>query len=150
MNDIDKILDFLRPDLKVLEKGKERQGKIWRNEEPDFLPIILSSTVPERDKFPKYNLKEQFYDKEKMLIEHLLGIIGQCRANSDGQLAVRANLGTGFVPTIFGMEESVFEDKMPWIEKHLSKERIRNLEFPEDVKKCGLVPRAVEYIKYFK
>jgi uroporphyrinogen-III decarboxylase len=48
------------------------------------------------------------------------------------------------------MKESVFEDKMPWIEKHLSKEEIRNLEFPGDVKKCGLVPRAVEYIKYFK
>lgn len=151
MYGIGDVLKLLRADLRILEKGKERHSKIWRNEDPDFLPIILSAgSLPERQNFPRYNMKEQFYDKEKMLIEHLWVLIVQCRANSDGQLSVRANLGTGFIPSIFGLNVSIFEDKMPWIEKHLTKEEIINFEFPRDIKNCGLIPRALEYIEYFK
>lgn len=56
-----------------------------------------------------------------MLIEHLWVLIAQCRSHSDGQLSVRANLGTGFVPSIFGLNVSVFEDKMPWIENYFNR-----------------------------
>jgi len=146
----DIILEFLEPDQDIIDKGWERQKSIWEDEEPDYLPIVISGKVPERQNFPRYNLKEQFYNKDKMFIENLWQLIAQSRGNSDAQLSMRVNFGTGFIPSIFGLEQIVFEDKMPWLGRHLSKEEVTNFEFPEDIKDRGLMPMAIEYIEYFK
>jgi hypothetical protein len=152
---LDYVLELLQPDYERIELGKRRQSAIWRREEPDYTPIIPPPVrVPEKDTFPSYNLKEQFYDKEKMLIAHLWDLVARARTPGDGQLSMRANLGTGFVPTIFGLNQLIFEDKMPWLKEHLSKDVILFLsveEFTEEkVKNLGLVPIALEYISYFK
>ncbi|MBI3990644.1 MAG: hypothetical protein HY350_00695 [Candidatus Omnitrophica bacterium] len=144
------VLGLLKPDMNILEKGRERQGKIWRNEETDFLPIILSGAAPEMRAYPRYNMREQFYDKKKMLTEHTWGLIAQARGKSDGQLSVRVNFGVGFIPSIFGLKSIIFEDKMPWVERHLSKDEIIHFEFPDDIRNCGLMPKALEYIAYFR
>ncbi len=46
---------------------------------------------------------------------------------------LRANLGVGFVPSIFGVEQEIYADKMPWPQRHLSKEEISDLN-PADFK----------------
>lgn len=148
--DVDKILDLLEFDANTIAKGKERQDAIWNNRESDYIPILIGGEVPKMGEYPEYNLKEQFYDKEKMLVEQLRTVIAQARGKGDSQLSLRANLGVGFVPTIFGLEELVFEDKMPWIQEHLSKNKILNFQFPDDITEAGLMPRAIEYIKFFR
>lgn len=145
--EIDKLLV---PDEKLINKGKERQEAIWNNKKSDYIPILISGRLPERDQYPVYNLKEQFFDKEKMWAEQLWSVIAQVRGGSDAQLSLRANLGTGLVPTIFGLEQLVFEDKMPWLKEHLSKEEIINFEFPDDLSQAGLMPLAIEYINFFQ
>ena len=145
-----KILELLKPDEKVIAKGKERQNAIWQNKKSDYIPILVGGKVQERDKYPCYNLKEQFFDKEKMLAEQLWRVIAQARGRSDAQLCLRANFGTGFVATIFGLNQTIFEDKMPWLKRHLSREQILNFKFPEDITKIGLIARAIEYINFFK
>lgn len=155
MSLLDYVLGLLEPDKEQIETGRRRQAAVWEGVEPDYTPILLPpSRVPERAGYPSYNLKEQFYDPEKMLIEHVWGLIGQSRSPGDAQLAMRANLGTGFVPTTFGLEQLVFEDKMPWLKEHLDKATLQAMtpdEFgEEEIRTRGLVPCALEYIGYFK
>jgi uroporphyrinogen-III decarboxylase len=147
---LDKILELLELDDRAIVEGKERQDATWHNREVDYLPIIFAGEVPEKKEYQCYNLKEQFFDKEKMLQEELWPVIAHSGSYSDAQLSLRANLGTGFVATVFGLEQEIFEDKMPWLKKHLSKEEIINFEFPPDITKAGLMPRAIEYIKFFQ
>lgn len=154
-SELEYVLDLLQPDLERIELGRRRQASVWRGEEPDYIPIIPPPVyVAEKEDFPSYNLKEQFYDPEKMLIMHVWELIGRARMPGDAQLSIRANLGTGFVPTIFGLNQIIFEDKMPWLKEHLTKETILSIK-PEEineefVRTRGLVPKAIEYINYFK
>jgi len=146
---VEEVLRLLRPDREALSKGRERMASIWRGEEPDYLPIILSA--PEAGNFAHYNLLKQFHDPEKMLVEQLWGLVGLARARSDAQLSVRANFGTGFLASIFGLEQEVFPDKMPWLKKRLPKDRISSLD-PEglgDISRKGLLPKAVKYYNFF-
>jgi len=147
---LQEVLDLLQPDQDRIILGQERMRCVWNNEKPDALPVFAAAGVPEKKEYPRYPLCEQFEDKQKMLYHQLWGLIGRARARSDAQLAVRPNLGVGFIPSVFGLE-SIFvqEDQMPWVNGHLSKEEIRKFELP-DVRTAGLVPRAVEYIQYFK
>lgn len=153
--ELDYVLELLQPDLERIELGRKRQASVWRGEESDYIPIIPPPVyVPEKEKFPSYNLREQFYDPEKMLVMHLWELIGRARFPGDAQLSVRANLGTGFVASIFGLDQIIFDDIMPWLKEHLSKEKILSID-PEEinvdfVKDKGLVPTAIEYINFFK
>ena len=95
-------------------------------------------------------MRGQFFEKEKMLVEQLWSALTANRGESDSQISIRANLGTGFIPTVFGLEETVTEDKMPWLKEHLTKEEILNFSLPEDISNSGLMPRAIGYINYYK
>jgi uroporphyrinogen-III decarboxylase len=147
---IQEILELFKIDKVIISQGRKRQENIWLNREPDFIPIILNGIISERDKFPQYNMYEQFFKKEKMLIEQLWLALAMIRGESDSQISIRVNLGTGFIPTVFGLEETVTEDKMPWLKQHLTKEEILNFNLPKDISKSGLVPQAIEYINYYK
>ncbi len=130
-SEIDKILALFEADTEAIEKGKQRQEAIWRGHEPDYLPILIGGMknlytesgrckveydwklkfphgtlaggveIPEFDLFPRYNLKKQFYDKEKMLTEYLWDLIATARCKSDAQLSVRPNHGSVLLPTNF-------------------------------------------------
>ena len=148
---VDAILALLEPDPERLRKGRERMGDIWWNREPDGLPLLAGAgAVPEREHYPHHTLEEQFYDKEKMLAEHLWGMIGTARGTGDGQPSIRANLGVGFIPSLFGLKSKFIQpNQMPWVMGHLSREEIAHLGVP-DVRSAGLMPKALETISYFR
>ncbi|MGQ9629707.1 MAG: uroporphyrinogen decarboxylase family protein [bacterium] len=147
---LEKVKELFRPDRRTLERGRERMAKVTRGEEADVIPIFKTESV-DRDEFPRYTLKEQFYDKEKMAYEHLWNLISVCRGGSDMQLMVRANFGVGTIPSIFGLKERfVQDDDMPWVDRHLSKKEIAKFEFPQDVSRVGFMPKVEEYCQYFK
>lgn len=139
-------------DAQAIKQGKGRQSAIWRNEETDYLPLLIfDSETPEISDLKHWTIKEQFFDKEKMLIEQLKSLIGVAKSHSDAQLSIRVNLGVGILPTIFGLQ-AVFtqEDQMPWFVGHLSKDEIAKTGIPEDIKECGLIQKVIEYLYYFK
>jgi len=153
-------MSLLEPDFEILEKGKQRQQAIGRNENTDYLPLLLSNTtVPEKKKYCQpekdycqYNFKEQFYDRRKMLFEQLWELLSAARGRSDTQLSVSARMGAGFLPTVFGLKQGIFEDKDPWLQERLSKEEIGqlNLDDLEDINRKGLMTKALDYIDYFR
>jgi uroporphyrinogen-III decarboxylase len=153
-NDFEKVVDIIlnEADFNAIEKGKERQSAIWENREPDYLPLILSDwDTPELKGFKHWTLKEQFYDKEKMLLEQLKGLVGIAKTHSDAQLSIRVNMGVGIIPSVFGLQP-VFpqDDQMPWFVGNLSKEEILRLGMPSDIRERGLMPFVIEYLQYFK
>jgi len=148
---VDEVLSLLQPDEARLATGRERMARIWRDEPVDAVPVLSGGgAVPEKTDYPSYTKAEQFDDKEKMLVGHLWGLISTARGTSDAQLAVRPNLGVGFIPSMFGMETKfVQEDQMPWIVGHPSKEELAKTEVP-DVRTAGLMPKCLELIDYYK
>jgi len=176
---INKILGLLDPDKETIEKGKQRQEAIWRGDEPDFLPILIGGIknlytetreckvdydwelkfphggllggveVTEFDLFPHYDLKEQFYHKEKMLVEYIWELIARARCKSDAQLSIRPNFGSVIVPSIFGAKYQVFPDKPPWFKEHLSIDQIIQEDLT-NIEEKGLYPQISEFMRYFK
>src|SRR5450830_1910300 len=124
---IDELLGLLRKEVDpvVLGKAQERQAAVWEGKKPDYLPILLcESAIPERNQYPVFDLKEQFFHPEKMLYEQLWPVLGVLRSKSDSVPSVRVNFGTGFLATVFGLEQDIFPDKLPWLQRHLIKEDI--------------------------
>ena len=84
---------------------------IWESEEPDKMPILIHGTLLDKQNdIPSYNLKECFYDKEKMIVTGLGNMIACANGCSDAVPSIRANLGCGVVPTMLGVISQVFED----------------------------------------
>ena len=106
--------------------------RVWRNEEPDHLPLLAGGgVVPEQERFSHYTLEEQFSDKEKMLVGHLWGMIGVARGTGDAQPTLRANFGVGFIPSLFGLNSTFTQpDQMPWVMGPLPQERIERVDVP--------------------
>ena len=158
--EIEEVLRFAELDEEALRKGKQRQGAVAKNEDTDYLPLLLEDMpVSEKEQYCRadtgycqYNRKEQFYDKRKMLFEQLWGLVSTARSKSDAQPAASVDLGAGFVPSILGLEQIVFEDKDPWLQERLSKQEITQLAPGNlgEVSRDGLMPRALEYVAYFR
>jgi len=140
-------------DEAVLKTGKARQTAVCRGEEPDFVPIFFDiGTNPERADHPSFNLEEQFHDPEKMLYEQLWASLAFLRTRSDAVPSVRVSFGTAFLASVFGLNQMVFPDKMPWLQEHLAKENLLRLK-PEDLEPIGekgLMPECRRYIEIFK
>ena len=147
---VDTLLSRIAPDGVRLALGRKRQGAVSRGERPDYLPICFGVAAQGRDKFPKYNMREEFYNPPIMLLNQLWGVLSIHESCSDSQPSVRPNLGTGFVPTLFGLKQEIFEDKMPWLKQHLSKEQIGKFRIPDDVSGLGLMLHARKCLDYFK
>ena len=149
MSEVDEVLALYDPDMSVVERGKMRQDAIWQGKAADSLPILVEATArPEKSKFPDYNLKECYYDREKMLISHLWQMIGYADSRSDAVPSIRANTGVGTVATVFGCTNRVFEDKMPWVTEHLGLEEALAVEV-DNVAARGVMPMVLEYMEYF-
>ena len=147
---LDKVLNLFSPEPEAIITSQRRQTSVWRRDELDYLPLLLTgATLPQRENLPTYDLKEQFFDKEKMLYEQVWGVLSIV---GDTLPSVRANFGTGFLASVLGLEQEVFADKMPWLKKHLSKDEIKKLtpETLNPVWEMGLVPRAKEYMIFFQ
>jgi hypothetical protein len=61
--------------------------------------------------------------------------------------SVRANMGCGIFPTLLGIKQQLFDDKMPWVQKHLTKEELQRMS-PEDIKIGDEFRSGLEHMKY--
>ncbi|MFH2068311.1 MAG: hypothetical protein ABII89_02455 [Candidatus Omnitrophota bacterium] len=152
---LDELLGLIKKEVDpvILEKAEERQSAVWYGKEPDYLPILVSEeSLPERENYPVFDLKEQFFDPEKMLYEQLWPILDILRAKSDSVPSVRVNFGTGFLATVFGLKQEVFPDKMPWLKSHLTKDEILKLtpEKLEPIAEKGLMPDCGRFVQFYR
>ena len=143
------MLDRLSSSPPKLE-ARQRQVAVWKNQPVDRLPLLFG--VPTGLNGQRYNLEECYFDKEKMLIEALHESISFLESPGDAVPSVRVNTGTGTLATVFGLNQEVFPDKMPWLHENLSKGQISAFEpdLFEDVSDAGVMPMVLEYQRFFQ
>ena len=124
-------------------------GDVLEGKPVDALPYIVRCPWGAVAPGTRYNLKEQFYDPEKMLHAHLEEILRTCQSAHGAPLMLRPNFGTIFVPAAFGAGYDVLPDAYPWVTGHFSQEDIPRLE-EADLLGSEMMQRALEYIRYFR
>lgn len=148
--DLNDLPELLSPDKRRQELARKRQCAVWHGEEPDRWPIVARAPLTEaQDHIPGANFKEAFYDWELMLCSQVRAACSMANSGSDGIPSIRANMGTGVLLSCLGLEQEVFEDKMPWLQQRLSKEEAARLE-PDDIEIRGSFERGMQYMRNFR
>ncbi len=145
-------LSSLHLDLDRIALAKERQCRFWRGEKNDIPPLLLTGCplTPEQEKaFPNANYEEQWNDPRRMLCNELRGAAATANARSDAVPSVRANYGTAITLAAFGLEQTVYPDKMPWLLRHLSLEEASRFT-EDDIAPKGSLDRALDTVREFK
>ena len=147
--EIEKLIKIINQKKRIDPQGKDRITNVLENKEVDFLPLIFwrpqNISVPGKT----YDMKEQFYDKEKMLYAHLEEI-EKCAENAfDALLCLRPNFGTIFIPSMFGLKYELPKDTFAWITSHLTKDEIKKFKIPH-LGEVDTMKRAIEYLQFFK
>lgn len=171
--EISYLLELLQPDAERLERGRQRQAALWRQERPDCPPIVLgrseSRQVPDKvgpqylrlcehqlrgggpvseyHRFDHYTLRRQFNDPNAMLVESLWDMIGWARTPGDQQLSFRPNFGVGTVASVFGCRTDMGENDMPWVTERPEKHKLLEIDL-DRVETAGLIPRVIEFIRF--
>jgi hypothetical protein len=70
------------------------------------LPLVVACGAPD---WPQYSMDEIQSDMEKMLVSELAHVYAACLVKDDILPAIRANYGTGILPSLFGCEIMRFD-----------------------------------------
>lgn len=147
---VDRIPDLVTFDTARIRLAEKRQSALWEGRVPDKWPCIMGGRLkPEQEEIPHYNYKEAFEDKERMLCTEVRGALSMANSDSDGVPSLRVNFGTGILPACFGLEQQIYEDKMPWLLSHLTKEQASKLD-PEKIEPAGSFAMGLEYMKFYR
>jgi hypothetical protein len=76
-------------------------------------------------------------------------MLSAANGNREAIPSVRANMGCGIFPTLFGLTQMLFDDKKPWLKEHLDKKTIMHMG-PEDLKPGDEFKAALEHMVKMK
>ena len=125
---IERMKDCLARDAARYERACGEQRDAFYHKPVRKHPLLLSSALPpEFADYPRFTYKEIHYDEEKMLYNGLLDALSAQAGGRESVPSVRANMGCGIVPALFGLVQDLFDDKMPWLQHHLSPDQIREM-----------------------
>lgn len=148
-NKIRQILEKIEYHKNINPVGEEKISQVLQGKEVEILPLIFWK--PRHQSVPgfTFDMKEQFYDQEKMLYAHLEEILDCAPDIHEAVVCIRPNFGTIFIPAIMGLPFQVPPDTFPWLTSHLSRDEVKKITFP-DLDNSIMMNRAIEYLKYFQ
>ena len=133
-----------------IDLAKQRQTAIWKREKADHSPILMNSALTAKQKsLPDPNFYQACTNMDSMLIQQLRRAMGIMNSNSDAVPSIRANFGAACILSCIRLEQDLFEDKMPWLQNHLSREEVAALT-SDDIKLQGTFRRGLEQMAYYK
>ncbi len=152
MDELNSVIGHL---IEVLASGRDRYDKASGLQCDTILgcktgrqPLLLSTTHPLQKETPAFNTKQTHYDSEKMLVCELRGALSSSAGGRESVPSVRANMGCGIVAALFGVMQELFEDKMPWVQVHMTKEKIAGMT-EEDIRITPEFRAALDHMDYF-
>jgi len=148
---VDAAIEYLQSRREDVARRRARQSGVWEGRPGATLPLAMTCPMPDAfDDLPARDYKACYYDPEVMLASQLRGCVAAAASPGDGVPSLRANLGTGLLPTVLGAYQEVFDDKMPWVTRHVPKDVLQDMQ-PSDINvyRDGEMPRALEYCAYF-
>ena len=132
IENLEKVIDYIKTNDSYIVKAIDLQCSIWRGEKTNMPPLALSCWLTEEQNswLPYYNYKEIHFDNEKMFCNGLRDVLSVINGNYGAVPSMRANMGCGIIPSLFGPQQRLFEDIMPWLVDHVKKENIKyNYDF---------------------
>jgi len=149
---IKRALEFLAGKKENYKNAVKKQDTFWRRQPQDAPPLCLSCGLTEEQESwlpEEFNTKEIHFDSKKMLINGLRAAMTAASGGCEALPSLRANMGCGIIPTLFGVEQTLFEDKMPWVLGHLPKEKLRDMT-SGDLKEGAEFNAAMEHMQYMR
>jgi len=143
------ILQKLADNKDKFEIGAKMQANVFNGVENPKVPLLLNCRLDENDKIPWFNSKEIHYDSEKMFLSQLRSTMSVIYGGCESVPSLRSNMGCGIFPTLFGLKQLIFEDKMPWIADHLDKETIAKMSV-DDLKIGDEFKMALDHMDYIR
>lgn len=146
---IEETIGFLSRFKETFERAAQMQTALWNGERMRIQPLLLSCILEgeESEKHPILNMKEIHWDSRKMLASQLRGMVEVAYAGAESVPSVRANMGCGIFPTLLGVKQELFDDKMPWVQEHLSREQLKKMG-PEDLKLSDEFKAGLEHMAF--
>ncbi len=145
------IAKLYAPDLQAVERAKRSQAALFKGLKPEELPLLLNAplTKEQESLIPNPDFKDAFDDQALMVCQQLRYALSAANAKAGSVPSIRANFGTGILLACVGLEQDVSHDKMPWLQRHLTKEEISKLS-PDDIKASGSYAKGLDCMRYFK
>ena len=129
----------------------EAQTAVWEHRKPTKQPLLLCAAKTEEQlrRFPSFTPSEVHYDRTKMLLNGMGGMVCAANGGMEAVPSIRANMGCGIFASLFpGILPMLFEDgKMPWVINHLSHDNISNLS-EKDIVITDEFKTALEHMAY--
>ena len=123
---IKRAMDYIKANESYVNKAINLQTAVWNQEETDMPALALSCGLSGEQSswLPWSNSKETHFDSEKMFVNGLRDVLGAVNGNYGAVPSMRANMGCGIIPSLFGQQQRLFDDKMPWMLDYATKEDI--------------------------
>lgn len=148
--DFSQALDFLEARRGQIAAAEERQRRFWAGRPLDVPLMIQSGPLPPAGAaLPSPDYLEAAENPELMLAYGLRQSLAGVTGESDLSPSIRPNLGCAVTLSCIGLEQEFFPDKMPWLERHLSLDAVRELD-PETISIGGTFARGLEMIAFFR
>ncbi len=146
---IEELICILKQNKERFDFAAKQQIKVWKGEIPEKQPLLLNCSLDkiQEEKIPLFNNKEIHYDSKKMLLSGLRETLAVVNAKAEAVPSVRANMGCGIFPTLLGVTQMLFDDKMPWVIEHLSKDTLKRMS-PEDIKISDEFKIGLDHMAY--
>lgn len=126
---IKKALDEISQNKDYVDFSIEQQIKVWLLQKVESQPLLLHCPLSdaESELFPKHTYKDIHYDSQKNMEYHMESMLMSIRGGAGAVPSARANMGCGIYPAWFGLIQKLYDDKMPWITEHLSKDILKDM-----------------------
>lgn len=147
-NELTALVDALREDSQRYTAAAQLQCDVFLGKPVATQPLLLSAQLDHSHR-RYFDYQERNADPQKMLYEELKGALSAQAGRRESVPSVRANMGCGIVPSLFGLEQDVFPDKMPWLQSHLSKEQILEMK-PSDLRINKEFALAIEHMDFMR
>lgn len=141
---IEKAIEEIQIAGEYIDWSISEQLKVWRGESVEFQPLLLNCPLGEEEaaKFPKHSYKDIHYDSKKNFEYHIPSMLAAIRGGAGAVPSARANMGCGIYAAYFGLIQTLYDDKMPWLIQHLSKDELKEMSITDlkltDEFKAGL------------
>ncbi|MCK9479824.1 MAG: hypothetical protein M0R40_10065 [Firmicutes bacterium] len=148
MSNLKKILEYIEENVDVQQREKVKKGVIKALNFENEKPIATDAGISKPFKHLPY--KETFYDMRAMLYNQLVPIANNIGADDYMVYSIRANYGTGILPSLFGAQNRLVDDySMPWCE-HLSMLQVEEcIEQGVPNLNMGLGGKVMETYEYY-
>lgn len=147
---IRKAVELLARARDRYDRAADMQRALFHKEIPARQPLLLSASLyGEQLDFPSFNYLEIHEDREKMMLAELRSALSAMNGGREAVPSLRANMGCGIVPSLFGVLPRLFEDKMPWVIKHLPKELLAEMT-PDDLKITPEFQMAMDHMEFMR